>query len=267
MTNQPIANRAVNKPRRPDLADGILTWLVGVAIIALITYFAVKPWLPDAFQQPGTPLLQTMAIAGAALLITPFAFLVAKRGGRSAIPNRWFIAHVLASLAGFVLVAIHSTGDLISPPGIMLLSLTGLIVSGAIARIHVSRAMSSTLGRKQAPFGTPDPALQKQLRETIGRKAALLTTPGSRGERSNLFRHAAPLAVAAARGLCLCVACRKGTGADRCPAISQRPTSLVAAYTPGTRRCIRSRSYRSHHRGYVFLQAMLPMAARSIGGI
>ena len=159
---------------REDLADRHLLWLILGAIALIVLFFALKPFLPAAFQRPGTPLLQAFAIAGAVLLLVPFAFVLMKRTGASPIPNRWFIGHVVAALAGVILVVMHSGGQLLKLPSTMLYALAGLVVSGVIARLRLSHKMASTLGTKVAAFRSPDPALQKVLRGLIGRKSAIL---------------------------------------------------------------------------------------------
>lgn len=160
--------------KRPDLADRALGFLLLLAGFVIAAYFVLKPLLPEAFQTPGSPVLQTAAIAGAVLLLAPLAFSFAKRSGRSAMPNRWFIAHVVASLAGFALIAAHTAAKLDRPPALLLLVFLALAVSGAVARLRLSRAMAATLGRKTRGFAAPDPALRQELQSLIARKKALL---------------------------------------------------------------------------------------------
>lgn len=166
--------RAGHRRRRPDLADGTLQRLVlvttGAAAVALVAGFL----FPIAFQRPGTPLMQLLGAVGAVLLLTPFAYVIAKRTGASAVPNRWLVAHVLASLAGLVLVVLHSGGKLLSPPSAMLYALAGLVASGGYARVRAARDMASTLGRKDAAFAAPSEDLRARLRAVIARKSDLL---------------------------------------------------------------------------------------------
>ena len=90
------------------------------------------------------------------------------------MPNRWFIAHVVLSLAGLILVVAHTTGKLVSPPGTMLLALVALAISGALGRLYVSRSMAATFGTKQAPFGQHDLGVQRELKDLIQQKTRLL---------------------------------------------------------------------------------------------
>lgn len=161
-------------PVRKDLADRHLRLLVMVAVAVTAAGLLLKAFLPAAFQRPGTPLMQSSAILGAFLLLAPFAYVIAKRTGIARSPNRGLIAHIGASLAGLVLVVLHSGGELFSPPSTMLYALAGLVISGAYARLRVARDMASTLGGKLAAFAPPDPALQQELRRLIGEKSELL---------------------------------------------------------------------------------------------
>lgn len=161
-------------PARPDLSNAALAGtLVACAGLAVI-YFAARPYLPGAFDRPGSPVLHLAAVAGSALLLVPAGFAFVKRSGRTRSPNRWLAAHMLASCAGFVLVAAHTAGRFGQAPFLLVLALLGLVVSGAVARIHVARSMAATLGTKRAAYRRPDPVLQARLRKLIARKQALL---------------------------------------------------------------------------------------------
>lgn len=173
MANSP-ARLTSSRPSRPDLSDRRLRWLMLAATAIACATLAATMLVPAWRQRPGTPLFQTFAVLGSVLLLTPFAFVVAKRGGMSRVPNRWLIAHVVAGLAGLVLVVVHSGGVLWSPPSVMLYALVGLVVSGAYARLRVAADMASTLGRKRAAFAAPDHALRAKLARIIEEKSALL---------------------------------------------------------------------------------------------
>lgn len=166
--------RPIQKTRRPDLADRALILMLLVTLAAIVVYLAIRPELPLPFQRPGSPLLQSAAIIGALLLTIPFAFSIAKRSGLSTMPNRWFIAHVTASLAGFVLIVAHTTGSFGKPPALLLLAFLALAASGAVARLRLSDDMAATLGSKARAFAVPDPALREQLRRLIAQKTDLL---------------------------------------------------------------------------------------------
>ena len=159
---------------RPDLPDTLLRLLTAAAVAAIIAWFLLRGFLPEPWRTPGSPELYLAGVAGALLLLVPVAFSVAKRSGMSERPVAWFNAHVVCSLAGVVLIAVHSGGFLRRPPALMLLALAGLVVLGVVARVRVSREMARTFGAKQPHFPAPDEAAQARLRELIAAKRQLL---------------------------------------------------------------------------------------------
>ncbi|PIW30839.1 MAG: hypothetical protein COW30_01075 [Rhodospirillales bacterium CG15_BIG_FIL_POST_REV_8_21_14_020_66_15] len=164
-----------DKPaRRPDLSDRRLLAWVTILGLALLFYLAAKPGLPDAWQRPGSEILQPLAALGAALLLAPFLFSLGKRGGHSKAPNRLFILHVGASLLGMFLVALHAAAAIKGPPLALVGLLILLAVTGVVARVHISSRMAATFARKPAPFQAADPAVKARLREVIDAKTALL---------------------------------------------------------------------------------------------
>ena len=160
--------------QRPDLSNRRLLTVVTVLGLGLLFYLVAKPHLPDAWQHPGSYILQPLAAVGALLLLTPFAFSIGKRGGYSEIPNKLFILHVGASLVGMVLVTVHAVAALSGPPLILLGCLLGLAVTGVLARTVMAPRMAATFGSKSAPFQAPDPELKDRLRALIAEKTALL---------------------------------------------------------------------------------------------
>lgn len=173
MNTRPTPAGSPAGPRR-DLSDRALVHALASAGALLLIYYMVKPWLPPEWHASGSPVLQSLAIAGSILLLMPLAFVVAKRGGKSTAPTHWFAAHISASIIGFILVAIHAAGRIGRPPILLLLALVVLALSGAIARLRLSRHMATTLGTKRAPFRGVDPELQGRLRELIARKIEVL---------------------------------------------------------------------------------------------
>lgn len=160
--------------RRVDLSDRALLRTLGIAAGIVAAYYAAWPWLPPAWHAPGSPVLQSFAILGSLLLLIPLAFTIAKRGGRAASPTHWFAAHVSASILGIVFVAMHAAGRMGRPPFLMLLALLLLALTGAVARMRLSRNMAATLGTKRAPFRAHDPGVQARLRTLIAEKTELL---------------------------------------------------------------------------------------------
>jgi len=171
---KPDGTVPVNSAGRPDLADRrLLIWVAALAL-AILGYLAAKPFLPAPWQRPGTDILQPVAALGAVLLLAPFLFSLGKRGGHSQIPNRLFILHVGASLLGMFLVSLHAAAAFTGPPLVLIACLALLVLTGVVARVHVSSRMASTFGRKSAPFQAGDPDLKTKLRALIDKKTALL---------------------------------------------------------------------------------------------
>ncbi len=160
--------------KRPDLSNQHLLWLVVAVAIALVVVAVLGRLLPPHLMRPGSGLLQSLAATGSLLLLTPFVFSVKKRGGHANVPNRWFVAHVLASLVGVTLVSIHAFASFSGPPLLMVLSLLLLVVTGIYGRVVLARQMAATLGTKSAAFIPSDPDLKSKLRKVINDKIALL---------------------------------------------------------------------------------------------
>lgn len=174
LRTSPAGTAPVKTPKRPDLANRrLLIWVAGL-VLAIIGYLIAKPFLPALWQRPGTEILQPVAALGAVLLLAPFLFSLGKRSGHSQIPNRLFILHVGASLAGMFLVSLHAAAAFAGPPLILIACLALLAATGVVARVHLAPRMAATFGRKSAPFQAGDPALKAKLRALIDAKTALL---------------------------------------------------------------------------------------------
>lgn len=159
---------------RHDLSDSFLIRSSAAAVLAMVLWFVVRGLLPEAWRVPGSPELYLTGVAGVILLLVPVAFVIAKRGGSGANPVNWFNAHVLCSLAGMVLIAIHSGGFLRRPPALLLLALLALAALGVWARARGSKRIAATFASKAPAFRMPDAATRERLRALISEKRALL---------------------------------------------------------------------------------------------
>ncbi len=148
--------------------------LTAGAVVAIILWFVVRGALPEMWRTPGSPALYLTGVAGVLLLLVPMAFVLAKRGGYSTNPVGWFNAHIVCSLIGMVLIAIHSGGFLRRPPALLLLALLALAVLGVWARVRGSRQMAATFASKAPAFQVPDAATRERLRALISGKRRLL---------------------------------------------------------------------------------------------
>ena len=160
--------------RRGDIANGVLLALCGAAVLAIVGWLALRPDLPAAWQAPGTPLLQSIAIAGALLLLVPLAFAIAKRGGHARTPALWFSLHAIAALLGTVLVTLHTAGRFGEPPAMQLLLLLALMALGVWARVRGARRMADTFATKRAGFDAPSANTRERLAAIIADKQRVL---------------------------------------------------------------------------------------------
>lgn len=156
------------------MSDSALLRLTAAALAAVFLWFVLRGALPEAWRTPGSPALYLTGVAGVLLLLVPVAFVVAKRGGGSDNPVAWFNAHVVCSLAGMLLIAIHSGGYLRRAPALLLLVLLALAALGIWARVRGSRAMAATFAAKAPAFSVPDAAARERLRQIIAEKRRLL---------------------------------------------------------------------------------------------
>jgi hypothetical protein len=163
--------------KRPDLPDLTLIWIVGIAALAAMAWFLlVRQALPVAWRTPGSPELYFTGVAGALLLLVSMVFVVVKRSGRGELAPAWFVAHVVCSTLGTVLVLVHSAGYLRRPPALLLLALLGLIVLGVWARVRLSTRMAATFATKQRAFVPAGSENRAALASVIERKRALLAS-------------------------------------------------------------------------------------------
>jgi hypothetical protein len=163
--------------KRPDLPDALLAWIVSAALLAIVAWFALlRPALHAAWRTPGSAELYFAGVIGALLLLVSVVFVVVKRSGRGELAPAWFIAHVVCSTLGTVLVLIHSAGYLRRPPALLLLALLGLIILGVWARVRVSRRMAATFSTKQRGFSAAPQVDRARLAALIERKRTLLAS-------------------------------------------------------------------------------------------
>jgi hypothetical protein len=160
--------------RRGDISDSALRVLCAAALAAAVGWMALLPDLPHALHAPGSPTLQSVAILGAALLLVPVAYALAKRSPRTRAPAAWASAHALAALAGGVLVSVHAAGRLLEPPALLLLNLLALMALGLWARIGGARRMANTFATKHSAFTAADPELRGRLAGVIADKRRAL---------------------------------------------------------------------------------------------
>jgi len=138
---------------RPDLSKSSLLWLLACAVLALaLTLFLGGRSLP------GSTFSQSAGIAGTLALLTPLVFFLLKRTGFTQSPPAWFVAHVVFSTIGTLLILVHvAGGQWFSAPGLVLLALLFLVVQGTLSRVFVSPALSHLFARSSASFNFTAP--------------------------------------------------------------------------------------------------------------
>jgi hypothetical protein len=161
--------------KRPDLPDTMLAWIVAAIAAAILAWFlALRRLMPAAWSEPGSPELYLTGVAGALLLLVSMGFVAVKRSGHGRLAPAWFVAHIVCSAMGTVLVAIHSAGYLRRPPALLFLALLGLIALGVWARMRLSSRMAATFASKQRAFAPAERTSRAAIASVIERKRALL---------------------------------------------------------------------------------------------
>lgn len=143
------------------------SWLAAGLVAALAFGSSSTAWA-----RPGSPILQSLAIMGAVLLVASFAAVLAKRFGR---PGRaGFRAHVSLASAGLACVLAHWSFHVLHFSTILLVLLAGLVALGVWSRGAGAVAMASTFGRKHSAFAPSAPETRARLVVLIAEKCALL---------------------------------------------------------------------------------------------
>ena len=67
--------------KRPDISNRVLTGSLLTALLLLALYFLLLPYLPDAFQTPGNPVVYLVGVVGSIFLLVAAVFVWVKRTG------------------------------------------------------------------------------------------------------------------------------------------------------------------------------------------
>ena len=169
-----IPHPVLQAARRPVLRKNALLSVIGGIAGVTVLFFVLRPVLPGAWSTPGSPELYLTGVLGALLCLTPFAFSIAKRSGKSESPPAWFIAHVVAATIGVALLVVHSGLHLGRPPALLLAAALFLILQGAWARAFLAHQVSGVFGGKYAAIIGAGKIDKEQMRALIDAKTALL---------------------------------------------------------------------------------------------
>ena len=145
---------------RPDLSKSALLWLLVATVVGLVLALGLGAQLA-----PGSPVGQIAATGGALLLLVPMLFFLLKRGGYAQSPPAWFVAHVVCSTVGIVLIFVHvAGGSWLTAPGLLLLVLVFLVVQGILARVFVSQSIGHLFARSASSFNFTQPLQVDRVR-------------------------------------------------------------------------------------------------------
>lgn len=165
------------KASRLDLGRPALLLVLGWTVTGVAAAILFGMLSPPDIRPPGVPLRQSSAIAATVLMLTPVAFLIAKRSGFAESPPSWFVAHVIASGVGLVLAFLHASGgQLLSPPGMLLVLGLFLVIQGIVARAYLSDGFATRFAAQIDSFRQIDPARRNRLARIIEQKRELLET-------------------------------------------------------------------------------------------
>ena len=169
---------------------GVLAWTLTVLLLFLWLRFLfhVDPRFPGSLVGSG------LAIAGAALMLVPLAYTVAKRifrmrGG----PLRTFLTiHIYAALIGALLALIHTGHKFDNPLGVLLTAMMLIVVLSGFVGRYLLQHTARHLSEKRRELAAFAPALETAQRRLLERIEALgQSTP----RRVVLLRALSPWAV------------------------------------------------------------------------
>ncbi len=115
-----------------------------------------------------------IGVAAAMCLLAPVAYSLLKRSAADVQPRLWFSIHVTGSLIGACLAIIHSGGQLLSPPGVLLVLLVATMILGGWIRLTGSTGFAHRMGARPNAFIARNSQNRQTLRELIDAKIDLL---------------------------------------------------------------------------------------------
>ena len=175
-----------------DLSDTMLRRMALASVVCALAWVLVRPWLPDVWRSVGSLPLYICGVLGLTLLLVPAVFAWNKRMA-SQHPRLWFMAHIVCAVWGWLLIVVHMGGKWLTPPFLLFVILTLLMVLGLWGRMRAVRLSAGTFGTKISGFQPPNPQTRAQLQALIVQKTQLLAVldPDTKeGTFSVSLRHA-----------------------------------------------------------------------------
>jgi hypothetical protein len=124
---------------------------------------------------PGTLVGSALAIVGSALMIVPLAYSVAKHlfKVRGSALRAFLAVHIYAGLVGAILVILHTGHKFDNPVGVLLTTMTLIVVLSGFVGRYLVKACSRALGEKR----TERERLELLLETTQVRLATVVNDP------------------------------------------------------------------------------------------
>jgi len=147
---------------------------VAASVLAIAVSQAARPFLPLPWQTAGSEALYLTGVVGAVLLMVPAAYSFVKRGGQATMPRRWLIAHIVAGIAGAVVITVHAAGGWTRPPALLVLLAYFLILQGAWARSVASAKLARVMASRTTALRGQRQVDKEALRQILEEKKRLL---------------------------------------------------------------------------------------------
>jgi hypothetical protein len=125
--------------------------LLATALAALLLFFWARFLFHTDPRFPGSLVGSALAIVGSVLMLVPLLYSVAKRVFRVRGPSlRTFLAiHIYAGLVGPILVLVHTGHKFDNPVGVLLTTMTLIVVLSGFVGRYLLQACSRTLAEKR----------------------------------------------------------------------------------------------------------------------
>lgn len=149
----------------------ILAWALAFLLLFL--------WLRFLFHVeprfPGSLTGSALGIGGAALMLVPLAYTLAKRvfGMRGESLRTFLTVHIYAGLVGAILAVLHTGHKFDNPLGVVLTAMMLIVVLSGFVGRYLLQQCSRELSEKRAERGALEPAFEAARRDVAGRAHAV----------------------------------------------------------------------------------------------
>jgi hypothetical protein len=147
---------------------------VAAAALAIAASYAARPFLPLPWRTAGSEALYLTGVVGAVLLLIPAAYSFVKRGGSAEVPRHWLAVHIVAGIAGAVVITVHAAGGWTRPPALLVLLVYFLILQGAWARSVASAKLARVMASRTPALRGQRKVDKEALRRILDDKRQLL---------------------------------------------------------------------------------------------